>query len=64
MNDLCRSVRTSIIDDEDMEALLQREHGANDFLDVLYLVVGGDDDNTVALIHDFTPMLFFHHDVL
>ena len=51
-DDLCRAVGRPVVDDEDMETFLQAEDGADDFLDILLLVVGRDDDDAVACIHD------------
>jgi hypothetical protein len=51
VHDLCRTVRAAVIDDEYMEALLQTENGPNDFLNILFFVVGGNNDDAVAGIH-------------
>ena len=55
--DECVELCNSILYDEDVECLLQSKHGADDVLYVLLLVIGGYDNDTVALLHigiDFT----------
>ena len=49
---LCRAVWTAIVDDQNVEALIQREDGADDFLHVLFLVIGGYNDDRVAFVHN------------
>ncbi len=51
VHNLRRTVRAGILDDEDVELLLQREDGTNDIFDVLLLVVCGNDNYGVALMH-------------
>ena len=47
-HDVGCSVRASVVDDKDVESFLQRSDGSDDGLDVLFLVVGRDDDNGVG----------------
>ena len=63
MHNLCGAIWGAIVDDEDVELVARRLHGAitriddglaecendtDDFLDVLLLVVGRDDDNAIS----------------
>ena len=52
MHDRSCSGGRAVVDDEDVESLLERENGTNNFLDILLLVVGRDDNNTVAGMHN------------
>ena len=47
LDDVGRAVGRAVVDDEDVERLLQAEHGADDVFDVLFLVVRRDDDDAV-----------------
>ena len=50
-HDARRAVGRAIINHEDMESLFEREHGTNDFLDILFLVVGRNDNYAITLFH-------------
>ena len=41
----------TVFDDEYMEYFFQPEYGADDIFDVLFLVIRGDDNDAVALLH-------------
>ena len=56
VNYLCSAVGTAVVDDEDMEALVEGEHGSDDFLNVLLLVVRGYDNYTVAGGHRYCSL--------
>ena len=45
------SVGASVVDDEDVEALLEGEDGAYNLLDVFLFVICGDDYDAVAFVH-------------
>ena len=51
LHNLCRAVGRTVVNDQDMKLLFQSEHGPDNLLDVLLLVVGGDDNNAVAWVH-------------
>ena len=46
-----RSVRGTVVDDENMKTLFQGEYRTDNLADILHFVVGRYDDNTVALMH-------------
>ena len=48
----CRSVGRAVVDDEYVEFLFQSEHCSDNLLNVLYLVVCRDDDDTVTCVHN------------
>ena len=45
------AVGRAVFDDEDIEGLLQTKDGADDVLNILFLVIRGDDNDAVALLH-------------
>ena len=47
------SVGRAIVNDKDMETLVQGEYRTDYFLDILLLIVGWNDNYTVALVHGF-----------
>ena len=51
VHDSGRSIGASVVDNEYMETFLQGEDGPDYFLYVFLLIVGGYDNQTVALIH-------------
>ena len=53
LHDACCTVGRSVVDDEDMETLVEGEYRTNDLLDILLLVIGRYDDNTVAFVHNW-----------
>ena len=48
LNDVCSSVRTTVIDNKDVEFLLQAKNGTDDFLYIFLLVVCRNDYDTVT----------------
>ena len=48
LNDGCCSVRTTVIDNKDVEFLLQAKNGTDDFLYIFLLVVCRNDYYTVT----------------
>ena len=44
-------VRRAVVYDKNMETLVEGEYRTDDFLDILLLIVGRYDDNTVAFVH-------------
>lgn len=52
MDNGCRAIRTAVVDDKDVKALLQGEDGTYDVLDILFLVVSGNDYDRVTFMHD------------
>ena len=47
LHDSRRPIRRAIIDHQDMKHFLQHEHGTNDILNILLLVVCRNNDDTV-----------------
>ena len=55
-HDSCRTVGRTIVDDKDMETLIQGEYRTDNFLDILLLIIGRNDNYTVALVHYFAAL--------
>ena len=51
------AVRRTVVDDQNVETFFQPEDGADDFLDVLLLVIRRDNDDTVASMHSFCRII-------
>ena len=51
-DDGCRPVGGTVVDHENMEAFFQGEYRTDDLVDILLLVIGRNDDNTVAFVHN------------